>query len=528
MEQKSLEELRNLISMAKTPEELEYLTEEYRLAREKNPIIRAPESEETIKQKIEQYYNERIKNALEILTHKISIERDPEQLLDLTEKYKTLRSLLKSSKEKKEIIRLDKPIEDLDEDLETQRDINRNYLVPRNVLESKILEDYSHRAMYILEKFKFPEYGGLVSNKMIVFGSFALRLQPYYSDIDSIDTVHINDRGSKAIEFAEQFFQQVVKRFEKQKGWFITDIKCGMYDDGEPIKWTVEEVLNGRRNKYPDFNGHESNRIYLYDAISQVGNSRVLTKIDVSIPYQSKYLECTCIYFIDCNSGYINHDERIYDVNRILGDLKTDAEKTFHEHKLIKSMKRIFSQVKYLGDQKSAEKLYPLLTSHIAQISGIVSELKTLQLLVDEKHNLNINFSGQELDYIKERLSNIMDVELDKLKLDNYLNKLYVYLKDGKNKNFLVLIAKLINYLSDIVNKYTFAYVKQHNLSAILKKYGNINLDADVIGASIVDFSRQLDDDRLAEEKGIKQTQYEENKYNLTDAQLRYLKNMGY
>ena len=42
--------------------------------------------------------------------------------------------------------------------------------------------------------------------------------------------------------------EKKVLEVEKNHTIFLTDIKCGKYDDGEAIHWTAGEILKGRRN----------------------------------------------------------------------------------------------------------------------------------------------------------------------------------------------------------------------------------------------------------------------------------------
>jgi hypothetical protein len=337
--------------------------------------------------------------------------------------------------------------------------------------------EFTKRANLIASNFLFPEHNGLVENKLTYFGSFSQKIQPYFGDIDTINNVKINLKYKDAVDVATELFRNKVEKLNEHAGWFITDIKCGKYDDGEPIKWTVEEVIKGKRNSKPDSAGHPSNKITLKKAIDTIGVGRVLTKIDVSIPYGTKYIECTVVYLIKCEDGYINYSPKNYTIDHIIKALSEDAKKNFEKNKLFKAIKRIYAQVRYLKDYDTAYELYPLLTSNVSLLSSIVSDLSLLWLLIDENKKVNKNFTNSELGFISEKLENVINIPIDDDFVNNKINILMECLHLDRKEEFLKICTELMNYLSNIVNKYTLKYIADNHLESIIKKYSNINLN---------------------------------------------------
>lgn len=284
--------------------------------------------------------------------------------------------------------------------------------------------------------------------KEILFGSYNLRLQPYPSDLDTICNVHFyNDISlDEAINVAVRKFQEKVLEVEKNDTIFLTDIKCGKYDDGEAIHWTASEILKGRRNgNIPDFNGHLGHK-EIHDGFKQRGHN--LLKLDLVVPYLGRYIELTCVYILFINNESLNIRPDELTKIAIFNSLKADAKKQYKKNKLLKVFKRIFSASKVIKDIETAQMIEKILTSNVSLLSAIKGDIDTLELLVKQHRHLNLNVVNDEFNTIKEKMSNILDinfnVELINYLLDNVYNKLKI--------NDYVTSRKILEHISDILN----------------------------------------------------------------------------
>lgn len=306
-------------------------------------------------------------------------------------------------------------------------------------------------------------------SKILLYGSYNFAIQPYFGDLDTINIVHYATNKKKAVEEAVKDIQKIISKLnDNNLGRFFTDMKCGLYKDGEAIHWTAQEILDGKRegNK-KDFNGHVGNKT-LKQAIQQVS----LCKIDMIAPYNNRYIEITVVYQFSCLDGMINYVLPARD--QLLKSLNDDIIKQLKKEKYFKIIKRLYSAASIKGDVESAQNLYPLLTSNISRLSMINGDLKTIELLLQLKKNINTNIIKVELERIKEMLGNIQDINFYG-KLDEIyylLDMSYIDMMRDKNSNdedkyedALNKLENVTNYLGKITNNETLDYLKENNIN---------------------------------------------------------------
>jgi hypothetical protein len=210
------------------------------------------------------------------------------------------------------------------------------------ITETKENFNYPEKANILINFIKYPNTKYMKSTNFI-YGSYSLKTQPYYSDIDTINNVNINLYRNESIPYIIEYFKKIVLKIIKKKDWFLTDIKAGIYENSnEPVHWTPKEILNNRRNGYiPDFNDNFGQKS-LKDAFTD--NS--LIKVDMVAPYYGRYIEVTVVYFFTDLDGPINYKSFQLEPQYILKSLKEDTIKQFNNHKYFKTAKRIFAQAK--------------------------------------------------------------------------------------------------------------------------------------------------------------------------------------
>ncbi|MBS3925926.1 MAG: hypothetical protein KGZ34_04465 [Nitrosarchaeum sp.] len=335
------------------------------------------------------------------------------------------------------------------------------YHIPDNkIMSVKNSIEFPDAVDKIKKLLAFPDSKYLLENKLIIFGSYNLRIQPYYSDIDMRTKIVVNLPYEQAIKFIEYNFKKIVERIENIPGIFFTDAKAGLYDDGEAIHWTADEILNGYRNgDVPDFNGHTGNKL-LYDAIHDkpnIKNINVLLKIDVVLPFYCKYIECTNVYevyYVDQSTrNIISLNGVVSGRESIIETLQVDTKKQLENKHLFKTIKRIFALSRYYNDIPLAKKIGPLLVSNVSKLSSIKSDLKTLLLLLTLNKNVDKNLVNIELNMIKDKIPNILDVKFNNDSVIKVLNDINYCIKNNNNKLAITLLEKITEYLEDITNR---------------------------------------------------------------------------
>lgn len=334
-------------------------------------------------------------------------------------------------------------------------------------LQSKQKFEITKKAEKIINFFRFPLKDKVTESIINIFGSYNLKAQPYYADIDTNNFVLMKSNRNETPKIVTKLFQNIVKKIQDKEGWFFTDAKAGIYPDGEAIHWTAEEILKGKRNgKNPDFNGHFG-EMKLIDAVKE----HALLKIDMVVPYYDKYIETTVVYYIRDKDGPFNYDEDRLQTKIILESLLKDTLKQLKKNKYFKVIKRIFAMLRYTKNWDYIKPIKPLINSNLSKLSAIISDLGTLELLLFLKKPFNVNFAIGELESFKEKLSNILDLNLDNEKIDSDLNKLSNYLLNYDKNNALILLEKIIAYLLKENNKQVELYF-QH-IGIPFKNYVN-------------------------------------------------------
>ena len=351
-----------------------------------------------------------------------------------------------------------------------------NQIPISKIFETKDNFDIPAKVKKLTDTLKLPDSKYFTENKIKLFGSYFLRIQPYFGDFDTINLVNINLNRKDALELIVYGIQKKVASIYNKQGWFITDIKAGRYPDGASIHWTPEEIISGLRiGKIPDYNGHTGENISLAEAINQdcnIGEGLALLKVDMIAPYYEKYFEITSVYLVNCLDWRFYRGDML-SPDRILESLASDTKKQFSKNKYFKVVKRLFAMIRtyfmYTKDKRSIElvkPLLPIIDSNISKISSIAGDLSTLNLLIELDEPINISFTTQEIQKFKDLIGNINDLEFDIEYLDGLINKLTESIVKGYNKEKVTVdIDNIINYILNLCKEEIELYFKSINMN---------------------------------------------------------------
>lgn len=235
-------------------------------------------------------------------------------------------------------------------------------------------ENYPRRVVEILKTMSF---GGHPQ----VIGSAALRAIQYIGDYDA------DEYGVKATPAK---FKKIIRNLMALHDVYIGDIKCGEMD-GEPIRWTVEQVLKGKQIMDKHFHT-------LADCI----RNPVLFKLDVVAFIDNRYTELSIIYLYKKTPRITNAELKT--------QLKEEVAEKFNEGMFYKMSKRIFSIVRLDEDTEMANKLLPLFNGDLGRLYSIISDLDVLVYLFEHKKHINKVRMNSELENIKARMANIWNL----------------------------------------------------------------------------------------------------------------------
>lgn len=328
-------------------------------------------------------------------------------------------------------------------------------IIPKDKL-TEIKNDYS-----IPEKInKYVKLITIPNTKIIRVGSSMNKIQPYFSDIDVMNIV---EKNISTVEFLLYFIselQKLVKNILEMKNIFFSDFKAG------GLHWTFEEILLG-----------EKEGLSLFDAC----RVKDVIKLDIIGPYDERYLEMSTFFILKSIDGFINVNADYFDTleKSLLNDI---AE--YKNVKPFKAIKRLWSLSRIKSDINTLDRLKDLVKSNIALLAQINADLETVVLLLKHKNQYDTNFVINELNGFKEKVSSILDIDIDQLKVDIMLNNLITLFKYNDNKdenvnNIVQNIELLHGYLLEIINRETNEYLKHIDFSfdkktSILQKIKDI------------------------------------------------------
>jgi hypothetical protein len=353
---------------------------------------------------------------------------------------------------------------------------------PAEVFSRKDPVAISPLANEYLNFLTYPQGGNIKESKSVIFGSYNLKVQPYPSDIDYKNFIKYIGDANVCIDNAIKIFVDKVHKIINTHGWYFTDAKAGFYDDGEAVHWTANEILQGHRNgDIEDFNGHKGD-MTLAKAFRQYSpNAKNLIKIDMVVPYYKGYIECSMVYVFMINGKYINYRDEDFSLASNLKGLRTDALKQEKNNKLLKVVKRIFSQARAINDVNTGQLLEPLLRSDVSKLGAIKSDIDTLELLFHTKNIPQPAVFYLQLQIIRDNIGSIYNIDVEEIdELIDHSIKAYV-LKDYDRT------AKLLNILSKTLNAYintgVTTYLQSHGWYSFPKQY---------VGGGIVSYVKNV------------------------------------
>ena len=214
------------------------------------------------------------------------------------------------------------------------------------------------------------------------------------------------------------------------------------------MRWKPKEILNGYKlilgNKY-----------YLVDAL----NNDSFFKLDViALTENNKFSDLSIVYILIINNKAINKPFEDH-----IETLKGAIKKLSIDKKYYKMSKRIAALYR-ATDNKKLYILEDLFNSQLGILSSIISDIETLEYLIENQSILPVKRIQFEIDLFKPRLSNV-DILSDPLrnKILSTINNLLT--KNKIDKDFYLLkLDKIKSILSKILNLNTKKYLLKYKI----------------------------------------------------------------
>ena len=318
------------------------------------------------------------------------------------------------------------------------------------LISSKLKSSYTRRANEIIKLLSFKNKPPTIISVNSVVGSFSFSLYPYYGDIDIDNKILLNTNYSDGLNIYCNHLQNLaIKLKNNNKGFIFSDLKAGLYENGDGIHWKLDDIIEGKKDNLLLINSLKTG----------------LCKIDVIIPYYGRYMEVSMIYSVKTLDGYIGRPMIS------IGDIKEQIKHNFFElvkdGSYFKAMKRLYSLSRLNKDIKTIKKIVPILISNLSKLSNIRADLETIKLILEKNKIPNINYINIEFNKIKDTVSSILDINIKTENFNMALENLYTYLKNRDIEKSIILIDSINNSIYNQINKETLLYINTNNLNIL-------------------------------------------------------------
>ena len=286
-----------------------------------------------------------------------------------------------------------------------------------------------------------------ISRDFVVIGSAGLKKTKYYADIDVNELYNRTTDNETILDNLLKSFQEKFKNAEKDPDVYITDLKCGMDSDGEPLRWNKTDIKRGWKIL------KDERKIRFQDCVLM----KTTFKIDVVVFVNNTYTEMSDNYFVKLGD-YSNYFPFDFNKNKILNSIQHDYDEYFYASgNLYKGLKRAFAFWKLKDPEHYRIELNTLLNffnSHVGLLYQNYSTLGTIIDLIDNtfrtppvkdiKKNLNViltNLQADNTDDIRHSLNSAIKA--------SSLEKIKEYLESARNQ----LLSLINNYTAHFVLK---------------------------------------------------------------------------
>jgi len=271
-----------------------------------------------------------------------------------------------------------------------------------------------------------------INGKYQVIGSGSLDKIEYNSDYDLQE--FINDKSNKNV--LDKIYNYFKKKFiycKKNKNYFITDFKCGIGQDGEPLRWEYKDILKGIKDD-----------ITFQEALKQ----KSTIKIDMIVLIDNIFTEFSENYYFKFGSTTNYYNE----------DIELGIERSLNEYLYMKNywkvLKRLFSLM-LRNKTKNKNKLIKLIdffNSNVGLINKCKNEFDILLIILEQK------FRKPNIDDILYNIKKIKQwayqagIEFEEV---NFFNTKSL-------KKIEELIIKVRDDLYKVINDYSYNFIENN------------------------------------------------------------------
>ena len=246
-----------------------------------------------------------------------------------------------------------------------------------------IKKDYEYNAN-VKDVFKLISYK---AHKPIVKGSNSMRFK-YGSDYDLFSVVKTHENLDKLKKDVVKEFKDMMYRIRSHSDYiYFLYFKCGKDKDGKGIKWTMNEVIKGKKGN-----------------IKLIDNLEGIIKIEIIAYMDGVFMPYSDVFEIYNNGKGLNQEKVTIDN---VESLEKDIEKYKKENNLMKVFKRMFIIADVEKNVKRREQFIQIFESDIGKLYKVKSDLGNMKSVLEiYKDKITFERCADQLQKLKETLAN--------------------------------------------------------------------------------------------------------------------------
>lgn len=213
-----------------------------------------------------------------------------------------------------------------------------------------------------------------ITGHYTVIGSASLENIKYNSDYDLNEMIKKLGKGSTVFDKIYSIFKEKFKEAKANSNYFITDFKCGMGNDGEPLRWTYNDMMKG-----------VNNNITFQEALKM----KSTIKLDLIVLIDGIFTEFSENYYFNIGGQTNYYKEEMKPIFNKLS-IQKSLDEYLVEDNYWKALKRLFSLMLYDVKGKSGKllktvsDLIDFFNSDIGLINKARNELDILLLVLEQ------------------------------------------------------------------------------------------------------------------------------------------------
>jgi hypothetical protein len=281
-----------------------------------------------------------------------------------------------------------------------------------------------------------------ISRKYTVIGSAAYKHAKYVADYDLNEFFNSSDKLS-ILHKIYLFFKQKFVEAEQDNTIFITDFKCGMDSDGDPLRWDKNDMKKGFKIL------KDKRKIAFEDCILM----KTTMKLDVIALIDGVYTEFSDNYFIKLGDD-ANFFPTDISKNKILNSIKHSFDEYFYAaHNYMKGLKRCFAYYNIEGGNKSKmTTLFNFFNSPTGLLYVQRSEIGIIKTLLEQKFRKpNMTDVRRNIKLIGEKCEHFNFQSLEECLARAYKSKslsdMNKFLDEASNELLKIINAQCLEFL---------------------------------------------------------------------------------